>query len=74
MAAIPELGTERLRLRAWQEADREPFAALNADPVVMEYFPEPLDRARSDALIERLECRLRAQRLRALGARGAGHR
>lgn len=54
MAAIPELGTERLRLRAWQEADREPFAALNSDPVVMEYFPEPLDRARSDALIERL--------------------
>jgi RimJ/RimL family protein N-acetyltransferase len=32
MAAPVELRTERLRLRAWRSADREPFAALNADP------------------------------------------
>ena len=31
-----ELQTERLLLRRWREADREPFAALNADPRVME--------------------------------------
>lgn len=31
-SAIAELNTDRLRLRAWQESDREPFAVLNADP------------------------------------------
>ena len=36
---MSELDTERLRLRRWREGDREPFAALNADPVVMEHFP-----------------------------------
>ena len=29
------LETERLILRRWQPRDREPFAALNADPEVM---------------------------------------
>ena len=47
--------TERLILRRWREEDREPFAALNADPLVMEFFPEPLDRALSDELIDRIE-------------------
>lgn len=55
MAAIAELETDRLRLRAWQESDREPFAALNADPVVMEHFPACLSRAESDAFIDRTE-------------------
>ena len=31
--------TERLILRPWLEEDLEPFAELNADPRVMEYFP-----------------------------------
>jgi RimJ/RimL family protein N-acetyltransferase len=44
------LVTPRLVLRRWTEADREPFAALNADPEVMRYFPSVLDRAASDAL------------------------
>ncbi|WP_433345543.1 GNAT family N-acetyltransferase [Microtetraspora malaysiensis] len=47
--------TERLVLRRWRESDREPFAALNADPEVMEYFPSTLTRERSDALADRLE-------------------
>jgi RimJ/RimL family protein N-acetyltransferase len=34
-----ELRTERLRLRRWDDRDREPFAELNADPGVMEFFP-----------------------------------
>lgn len=42
--------TDRLRLRQWRESDLEPFAALNAGPRVMEYFPAPLSRAESDAL------------------------
>jgi RimJ/RimL family protein N-acetyltransferase len=35
----PELRTERLLLRRWRTSDREPFARINADPVVMEFFP-----------------------------------
>lgn len=50
------LTTERLILRRWRESDREPFAALNADPAVCEFFPvEAFSREQSDALIERLE-------------------
>ena len=47
--------TERLLLRRWTPADREPFAALNADPAVAEFLPGPLTRAESDALLERIE-------------------
>jgi RimJ/RimL family protein N-acetyltransferase len=42
-------------MRRWRDADREPFAALNADPEVMRYFPAPLDRAASDAIVDRIE-------------------
>jgi ribosomal-protein-alanine N-acetyltransferase len=34
-----ELTTARLRLRRWSAGDLEPFAALNADPRVREFFP-----------------------------------
>ena len=47
--------TDRLIMRRWREADRQPFAALNADPEVMYYFPAPLDRAASDAMVDRIE-------------------
>jgi RimJ/RimL family protein N-acetyltransferase len=50
-----ELATERLHLRRWRAADREPFAAMNADPQVMEYFPAPLSRQESDARIAQIE-------------------
>ncbi|MFS0886111.1 GNAT family N-acetyltransferase [Aeromicrobium sp. 179-A 4D2 NHS] len=53
-----ELRTERLLLRHWTDADRDPFADLNADPVVMEYFPSTLDRPTSDALADRIGDRL----------------
>jgi RimJ/RimL family protein N-acetyltransferase len=46
--------TERLLLRRWRQDDREPFAALNADPSVMEHFPATLDRAASDAFADRV--------------------
>ncbi len=55
MGGDAELSTDRLRLRRWREADRAPFAALNADPLVMEFFPAPLSREESDRLIERIE-------------------
>ena len=50
-----DLQTERLCLRRWLPSDRAPFAALNADPRVMEYFPAPLSRHESDALVTRIE-------------------
>ena len=48
------LKTERLILRPWREEDRVPFAALNADPRVMEHFPKTLDRGESDVIFERV--------------------
>ncbi|GAA2440144.1 GNAT family N-acetyltransferase [Actinomadura vinacea] len=50
----PVLRTPRLLLRPWNPADRAPFAALNADPQVMEHFPARLTRAESDALADRI--------------------
>ena len=47
--------TERLLLRRWTDADLVPFAALNADPNVMEHFPAPLSRVESDALARRAD-------------------
>lgn len=38
MGRPPEIRTERLLLRRWRESDLDPFAAMNADPVVMEHF------------------------------------
>jgi RimJ/RimL family protein N-acetyltransferase len=49
------LETERLSLRRWRPEDRAPFAAINADPRVMEYFPSVLTREESDALADRIE-------------------
>jgi RimJ/RimL family protein N-acetyltransferase len=49
------LRTERLLMRRWRESDREPFAALNGDAQTLKYFPGTLDRAASDALIDRIE-------------------
>ncbi len=48
------LRTQRLILRPWCEADLEPFAVLNADPRVMEFFPSCYTRAESDALAGRV--------------------
>ena len=47
------LETERLFVRAWREPDRDPFFALNSDPVVMEFL-HATDRAASDDLVDRL--------------------
>src|ERR1700681_81470 len=50
-----ELRTERLLLRRWRPTDREPFAALNADPRVMEHFAAMLSREQSDNSIAGIE-------------------
>jgi 3-dehydroquinate dehydratase/shikimate dehydrogenase len=53
-----EINTKRLNLRPWQESDFEPFAKLNADPRVMEFFPSVLTRGESDRLATRIKTRL----------------
>jgi ribosomal-protein-alanine N-acetyltransferase len=52
---VAVIETDRLLLRRWRTDDSEPFAALNADPEVMEHFPSMLSRTESDELIERIE-------------------
>lgn len=54
-SAISELHGPRLLLRAWRDSDREAFAEMCADPQVMEFFPSVLDRAQSDALVDRVQ-------------------
>jgi RimJ/RimL family protein N-acetyltransferase len=53
-----ELATERLRLRQWRASDLAPFAEMNADPRVMEFFPARLEREASDALAKRIETKI----------------
>lgn len=55
------LETERLYLRQWQVADREPWAALCADPDVMEFLSSPRDRATSDSAIDTWRDRIEEQ-------------
>jgi RimJ/RimL family protein N-acetyltransferase len=52
---VTALRTERLILRRWRLSDRAPFARLNGDPRVMEFFPSRLTPDESDAMIERIE-------------------
>jgi RimJ/RimL family protein N-acetyltransferase len=45
----------RVILRQWNDADLEPFAAMNADPEVMEFFPNPSTMEQSLASLARLK-------------------
>ena len=47
-----EFDTARLHLRRWRDADRAPFAAMSADPEVMEFLPSLQTREASDASID----------------------
>lgn len=46
--------TPRLWLRRWRHADRGAWAALNADPRVMEHFPKTLTPLESRAAADRI--------------------
>lgn len=50
-----ELETDRLKLRQWLPSDYAAFAELNADPEVMEYFPNTLSLTESNAFAKKIE-------------------
>lgn len=58
---VHELRTGRLWLRAWRDEDLAPFAAMNADPEVMRYFPGLMSREESDAMAGRIRSRMEAE-------------
>jgi len=60
-ARFDTIRTDRLLLRRWLDSDREPFAALNADPKTMRFFAATLDRLESDALVDLIESRFEQQ-------------
>lgn len=47
--------TERLILRPWKDEDIAPFAAMNADPRVMEFFPSLMTNEQSEASVRRVQ-------------------
>ena len=47
--------TDRLILRQWRPSDLEPWAAMNADPEVMRYFPAVLTREEAEAQMARAQ-------------------
>ena len=42
-------------MRGWRDDDLDPFAALNADPEVMEFMPRLLNRSECEAIIGRIQ-------------------
>lgn len=52
MSACVTLSSSRICLRPWRDADRDAFAAMNADPRVMEFFSHALSRTESDAMVD----------------------
>ena len=55
MEAPSQLRTDRLLLRCWRDSDRGPFALMNADPEVMEFYPATLTESESDDMVDRIE-------------------
>lgn len=50
--------TQRLILRHWVPADKDPFYKINADKRVMEFYPNVLTREESDGIIDRAQALL----------------
>jgi RimJ/RimL family protein N-acetyltransferase len=51
----------RVTLRSWRADDLEVLAALNADPRVMQHFPQLLSRDESAAMIARMQAGIDAR-------------
>ncbi len=58
MSETFEIRTARLRIRSWRDGDFEAYAAMNADPRVMEFFPGVLSREESRERFARGSARL----------------
>jgi len=58
---MEHIETDRLILRPWCKEDHDPFAELNADPRVMEYFPSILSRQESDKLAKKISSKINEQ-------------
>ena len=74
MTSVIEFETARLRLRQWLASDREPFAAMNADHRVMEFYPALIAREASDASIGCVAGAIDRARLEQLGGRDSRYR
>lgn len=55
MNKIIEIEPARLKLRQWRKGDLPGFARLNADPIVMKYYPSVLQPEESSAMASKLE-------------------
>lgn len=53
--SVPVRRTARLLMRGFTGADRETFAAMNADPVVMEHFQSTMTREATDGFVDRID-------------------
>ncbi len=56
-----EFVTPRLQLRCWRDADRAPYATMNADHEVMKFFPALQSREASDSSIDAWRAQFAAQ-------------
>lgn len=61
MPKIIQLKADKLLLRQWIPADLPEFARMNADPKVMEFFPEILEKSQSDQLGEKIRLDIESQ-------------
>jgi RimJ/RimL family protein N-acetyltransferase len=55
---MPDLRTDRLTLRSWQESDIKPWASMNADPQVREYLGDLLTYEQSAASAAHFQAQL----------------
>ena len=57
--ALKAYETDRLLLRQWKQLDEEPFARMNSDPAVMEFFSSLRTRQESDRTIKALASKMK---------------
>ena len=55
MENLVKLETDRLLLRQWKVNDFPLFSSLNADPIVMEYFPSTLSEEESNRIARKIQ-------------------